>query len=106
MKLFVLMFVLFSTFAFANESINRGKDIYNRWCVTCHGKNMPATDALGILYKDTEISAILDERTDLTPEFIEFYVRNGKHSMPFFRKTEINDKQLKDLLNYLTRDRK
>ncbi|MDL0088595.1 c-type cytochrome [Campylobacter gastrosuis] len=39
----------------------------------------------------------------MSKEMIEFFVRNGKHSMPFFRKTEINDEELKNLSEYLSK---
>ena len=72
----------------------------------CHGVGMPGTNALAIVYKDTEIPALLESRSDLTPEMVSVFVRYGKHSMPFFRKTEINDEELKLLIAYLSRNTK
>ena len=49
-----------------------------------------------------EKPAVLEERLDLTPELVTFYVRNGVKIMPFFRKTEISDKDLADISAYLS----
>ncbi|MBR8461422.1 cytochrome c [Campylobacter sp. faydin G-105] len=100
-KLIFLALCAFSMSAFAADYDN-GKKIYNHWCLPCHGAGMPGTNALYYAYKGTDIAAELTKRTDLTPEAVEFFVRNGKHSMPFFRKTEINDTQMKDLGEYLS----
>ena len=46
----------------------------------------------------------LEERTNLTSDFVKVFVRNGVSIMPFFRKTEINDAELADLGAYLARN--
>lgn len=89
-----------------NEKQAEGKKIYDTWCLPCHGAGMPGTNALAVLYKDAGIPANLEERTDISPEFVALFVRQGKHSMPFFRKTEINDKELISLGEYLSRNSK
>ncbi|MNG32292.1 hypothetical protein D3C84_1182670 [compost metagenome] len=60
--------------------------------------------ALRVKYED-KIPAVLEERTDLTPEFVAYIVRNGANTMPFFRKTEISDKELAAMGMYLSRKR-
>jgi len=50
-----------------------------------------------------EVPAVLDERTDLTPVFVRYFVRNGVSMMPFFRRTEITDAELAALSAYLSR---
>lgn len=80
-----------------------GEEIYNYWCLPCHGANMPGTNALQALYQGL-IPAELTKRDDLNPELVEFFVRDGKHSMPFFRKVEINDEDLKALGKYLSKE--
>lgn len=80
-----------------------GKEVYEHWCSPCHApgaRKHPGTSALEVLYQD-EKPAVLEERLDLTPELIVFYVRNGVKIMPFFRKTEISDKDLADMAAYL-----
>lgn len=84
----------------------RGHEVFDEWCSACHGEaaDMPGTQALQAKYMG-QIPALVEERTDLTPELVEFYVRNGISVMPHFRKTEISDAELDDLSAYLTRDR-
>ena len=50
--------------------------------------------------------ALLEKRTDLTPQLIKTYVRNGISVMPIFRKTEISDADLDAICAYLTRNNK
>ncbi|TQR34728.1 p-cresol methylhydroxylase [Campylobacter sp. MIT 99-7217] len=78
----------------------KGQKIYSKWCLPCHGEGMPATNALQVAYEGA-LPALLEAREDLSPEFVETFVRAGKHSMPFFRKTEISDEELKLLGEYL-----
>ncbi len=53
-------------------------------------------------YKGTKPAA-LEERTDLTPATVAAVVRSGVGPMPFFRKTEVSDADLKALGAYLSR---
>jgi len=81
-----------------------GKEVYEHWCSPCHApgpRKHPGTAALQMLYNG-EKPAVLEERLDLTPELVTFYVRNGVKIMPFFRKTEISDRDLADLGAYLS----
>lgn len=93
-------------------ALEQGRQVYDYWCATCHGPGLglpgfdglPGTQQLRIKYRDTNIPAVLDERTDLVPEFIEVIVRQGVSFMPQFRKTEISDAELAALAVYLTRN--
>ena len=49
--------------------------------------------------------AALEDRTDLTGEVVTLFVRNGVATMPFYRKTEIDDAELAALVAYLVRPR-
>lgn len=86
------------------ELIARGEAVFDYWCRACHGPEMlkPGTAALAIKY-DAALPAALAERTDMTPEFVSFYVRQGISMMPFFRPTEISDADLEALAAFLTR---
>jgi mono/diheme cytochrome c family protein len=87
----------------ANEN-SEGKRVYDHWCSHCHdpGQGHPGTQGLQIKYRDTEIPAVLLERTDLTPPVIETFVRQGVLAMAPFRKTEITDAELDALAAYLS----
>lgn len=63
---------------------------------------MPGTAALAAKYSG-QVPAALEERSDLTPDVVKFFVRHGVSIMPPFRKTEITDAELDALANYLGR---
>ena len=79
-----------------------GQQVYQRWCVHCHapGRGNPGTQSLQVKYQG-KVPAVLLERTDITPEFISFTVRQGAMSMPPFRKTEITDSELAALAKWI-----
>lgn len=81
-----------------------GKKVFDRWCAACHaaGDAYPGTQALQAKYKGEKPSP-LEQRTDLNPDFVKFFVRNGVSIMPFVRKTEISDAELAALAAYLSR---
>jgi mono/diheme cytochrome c family protein len=95
-----------------DPKIARGKQVYEYNCIACHGlgpgfppfPELAGTGALRMKYAGTNIPAILTERTDLTPELVEVFVRNGISVMPFYRKTEIDDADLSALGAYLSRN--
>jgi mono/diheme cytochrome c family protein len=80
---------------------------YENYCSVCHGEGVgkPGTMALQAKYKGA-LPALLEKRTDLTPELIRTYVRQGFSVMPIFRKTEISDADLDAIIAYLTRNNK
>jgi mono/diheme cytochrome c family protein len=96
----------------STAELEHGKQVYDKWCTHCHGPGrglpgfdaLPGTQQLSIKYRDTEVPAILDQRTDLVPEYIEVIVRQGVSFMPQFRKTEVSDSDLEALSAYLTRN--
>lgn len=81
-----------------------GKQVYEKWCAPCHapGDLYPGTLALRAKYKGALPDA-LEQRSDLTPEMVKYFVRNGVTIMPFFRKTEISDAELNAIADYLTK---
>lgn len=85
----------------SSEDIKEGERLYNYWCVHCHGVGMPGTNALSVLYKGTDTPSLVDKRTDLDYDLVSYFVRYGKHSMPFFRKTELTDKQIEFIADYI-----
>ena len=93
--------------------VARGQELFDYWCATCHGPGigndgapyLPGEAALRANYQGA-LPALLQERTDMTPELVKHYVRAGITIMPFFRKTEISDSDLDAIASYLTRNRK
>lgn len=86
------------------NTIERGEQVYDYWCAPCHdpGPGHPGTQSLAFRYDGTEVPAVLEDRTDLTPEFVRTLVRQGMLSMAPFRKTEITDAELDALAAYLS----
>ena len=66
---------------------------------------MPGTIVLQQRYQDS-LPAVLSERTDLQPAYIEGVVRGNPwlSRMSAFRPTEINDRELDAITDYLTRN--
>jgi mono/diheme cytochrome c family protein len=95
----------------------RGREVFHERCAACHAPipkdmigppylpPMPGTQALQARYKDAK-PAELEQRTDLTAEFVNAIVRGGLNSMPFFRPTELSDEDLSALDAFLTRKRR
>jgi (+)-pinoresinol hydroxylase len=89
-------------------TVARGKAVFARTCAPCHGADrgdfgramLPGTDALRIKYQG-KLPALLEQRTDLTPEAIRVFVRRGTWSMPPLRKTEISDAEIDSVSAYL-----
>jgi (+)-pinoresinol hydroxylase len=99
----------------APELIRRGEMAYQARCELCHGRvartatqgfggRMAGTEALEKKYEGHK-PAVLEDRTDLTPELVKYYVRHGAGIMPFFRKTEVSDADLQAIAAYLCRTR-
>src|SRR5579862_13383 len=72
-----------------------GKAVYEHWCAPCHapGPGHPGTQSLQFKYGG-KIPAVLLERTDLAPQAVAVFVRQGVLLMAPFRKTEITDAEL------------
>ena len=93
-------------FAASDHLAEAGHQVFKFWCTPCHGsgKHMPGTQALAAKYQGA-VPALLEQRTDLTPEVVRQFVRHGINVMPPFRKTEISDAELNALGVYLSRNR-
>jgi (+)-pinoresinol hydroxylase len=86
-----------------DAAVKRGNEIYQYWCATCHGRGPgnPGTTALAAKYKGG-LPGVLEDRRDLTAQTIRFAVRRGTSVMPHFRKTEVSDRDLEAITQYLT----
>ena len=88
--------------------MDQGSQVFNKWCRICHGEPVSSIDMVGTAKLQERyqgvVPALLEERTNMTQEFIETIVRNGISIMPFYRKTEVSDEDLDALVAYLTRN--
>jgi (+)-pinoresinol hydroxylase len=99
---------LLATAAAGAAEPSRGHDVFQAWCAPCHAPvrgndRLAGTTTLANLYKGSRPGA-LEERTDLTPDYVATMVRTGINAMPPFRKTEIGDADIRALGAYLARN--
>lgn len=82
-----------------------GEKVYERWCAPCHaaGPGHPGTQSLQLKYGG-KTPAVLVERTDLSPQAVSVFVRQGVLMMAPFRKTEITDAELAALSAFVTKN--
>lgn len=80
----------------------KGREVYLKWCAPCHMDSPFAPATIRLKHTRGEALAVLEKRNDLSPDYIRILVRKGVNGMPLFRKTEISDQQLEELVNYLT----
>src|SRR5262245_45083961 len=78
-----------------------GKQVFDRHCAQCHapGVGHPGTQRLG--WSRGERYALLEQRKDLSADYIRAIVRHGLLEMPPFRPTEISETELDQLAAYL-----
>ena len=83
-----------------------GKLLFDRWCAECHapGHGHPGTQQLG-LTRGAKL-AVLEQRSDLSTEYIRYVVRNGLNAMPPYRPSELPDAALEQISTYLAPPRK
>ena len=80
-----------------------GWKIFDKWCSGCHSTaEGPGSLALQRKYQGA-LPAVLEQRSNVPPEYVSFAVRHGISFMPSFRKTEISDADLALLAAYLAR---
>ena len=79
-----------------------GEAVYTHWCAPCHapGPGHPGTESLQVKYGG-RMPAVLVERSDLTPQVVSTFVRQGVLLMAPFRKSEITDAELAALAAYV-----
>jgi (+)-pinoresinol hydroxylase len=84
-----------------------GKADFLNACAVCHAAqpDRPGTMSLQFKYGG-RLPAALEQRTDLTPAIVQYYVRHGIAMMPSFRKTELSDAQVAVIAAYLARKKK
>jgi mono/diheme cytochrome c family protein len=89
----------------AQAAAPSGQSVYEYWCATCHapGPGHPGTQSLQLKYGG-KTPAVLLERTDLSPQAVAVFVRQGVLLMAPFRKTEISDAELAALTAYVAQN--
>ena len=92
----------------SKDQLAHGHEVFEAWCAPCHApvsgqERLAGTSTLEMVYKGAKPAA-LEQRTDLTPERVTYYVRHGVNAMPWFRKTELSDEDVAAVGAYLARN--
>ncbi len=80
-----------------------GKAVFDRNCAACHAPGPAHAGTLRLAQLHGAARSVLEQRTDLTPEYIRVIVRRGLIEMPPWRATELDDAALEQIVQYLTR---
>ena len=99
-----LIFALFLTQAVVADQ-SMGKVVYEKWCDGCHMNSPFAPGTIQLRSLRGNDLALLENRRDLSADYIRHIVRKGRNGMPLFRRTEISADQLDGLLEYLLSDK-
>lgn len=78
----------------------RGAKAFAHRCGMCHREGQTGTVVLARRLGADK--SVIDKRTDLTPEYIRFVVRNGLLNMPRISRVEMPDPDLDAVIVYLT----
>ena len=92
----------------SKDQLAHGHEVFQAWCAPCHAplsgqERLAGTSTLEMIYKGAKPAA-LEQRTDLTPERVAYFVRHGVNAMPWFRKTELSDGDMAAVGAYLSRN--
>ncbi len=91
----------------AEQTAPSGQAVYEHWCTACHapGPGHPGTQSLQLKYSG-KVPPVLLDRSDLSPQAVAQFVRQGILLMAPFRKTEITDRELAALTAYVAKNYK
>ena len=107
-SLFIALAALLTSVVQAAEPASKaasGQAVYEHWCAPCHapGPGHPGTQSLQFKYGGKTPAVLLD-RTDLAPQAVSAFVRQGVLLMAPFRKTEVSDTDLAALSAYVAKN--
>ena len=80
-----------------------GKQLFGKWCSDCHSTVMGPGSMAIQRQNQGAVPAILEQRGDLSAEYVKQVVRHGMLFMPSFRKTEISAAELARIADYLVK---
>lgn len=85
------------------QTVEEGKAVFESKCIYCHGPGKDMAGTMQLARTRGEDKALLAERHDLAPEYIEYVVRHGLRAMPPFVPADVTREELQALIAYLTR---
>ena len=81
--------------------LNIGQQKYDLFCSGCHNPGEGHAGTMKLALLKGEENSVITERSDLNAEYIRFVVRDGLLEMATFRPTDINDRELDSLIQYI-----
>lgn len=90
------------TAAAAPEPAKSGRELFDYWCLPCHGAGPGHAGTQELGRQRGEDKAVLLQRRDITAEHVKNVVRNGFQMMPPFRYSEITEAQLDKIADYVS----
>lgn len=85
----------------STQKIDEGRRLFHERCGYCHLAG--GTGTIMLLRRLGKDRSLLEERTDLTPEYIKKITRVGINGMPPHNRIEVPDSELDLIAIYLTR---
>ena len=79
-----------------------GREVFDHYCAQCHGSS-DGPGTMQLRRTRGPQRALLTERTDLTPKYIEYVVRHGLRSMPPFAPSDLTAAKLEALAAFLAK---
>ena len=90
--------------AAAHADSSAGKQVFNEWCSACHMDSPFAPGTIQLRQLRGPANAIIEQRSDLSEALVRLLVRQGVAGMPKFRRTEISETELEQLIVYLVKN--
>ena len=84
-----------------SHSSTTGQQLYERHCAICHAP--PGIGYRALQRRLGDARAVLDQRTDLSVEFVSAIARKGIGLMPPFTRALLSDAELGEIFAYLRR---
>ncbi|MEH6638487.1 MAG: cytochrome c [Porticoccaceae bacterium] len=81
--------------------LKTGQQIYTLYCSACHNPGEGHAGTMKLALLKGEENSVITKRSDLNAEYIRFVVRDGLLEMAPFRPTDINDRELDSLIQYV-----
>jgi (+)-pinoresinol hydroxylase len=78
-----------------------GHAVFKRHCSHCHAPGIDHPGTMLLSVTRGEAFSVLEQRNDLTAEYVRRVVREGLKTMPAFKPTTLTNEELEALADYL-----
>jgi len=80
-----------------------GGQLFRRHCSDCHAPGMNHPGTIQLTLTRGEANGVLEQRTNLAPDYVKAIVRQGLNAMPAFKPTHVSEKELEAVARYLAK---